>query len=79
MGRYTNVLLNRRENRQAKAELRGLVQKDMVPEPRALLFRGIHPCSGPGGQHDPKVTNQRPSGTVKPHTGSRGTQVDPHE
>src|SRR5215831_10525302 len=31
------------------------------------------PRCGPGGQHDPTVTNQRPSGTVKPHASSRGT------
>ena len=32
------------------------------------------PRYGPGGEHDPKVTNQRPSGTVKPHAGSRETR-----
>lgn len=32
------------------------------------------PHSGPGGERDPKVTNQHPSGTVKPHAGSRETR-----
>src|SRR6266851_2088380 len=72
MGRNTNVLQNRRQNRQAKAGWQAWSKRTRSLG-HGLSLPWYAPRRGPGGQHDPTVTNQRPSGTVKPHASSRGT------
>src|SRR6266478_4746989 len=72
MGRNTNVLQNRRQNRQAKAGWQAWSKRTRSLG-HGLSLPWYAPRRGPGGQHGPTVTNQRPSGTVKPHASSRGT------
>src|SRR4030095_9099092 len=76
MGRYTNVLRNRRQNRPAKAGCEA-GSKRTWSLGHGLPLPWSAPRCGPGGQHGPTVTNQRPSGTVKPHASSRGTGSTP--
>jgi hypothetical protein len=76
MGRNTNVLQNRRQNRQAKAGWQAWSKRTRSLG-YGLSLPWYAPHCGPGGQHDPTVPNQRPSGTVKPHASSRGTGSPP--
>ena len=78
MGRNTNVLQNRRQNRQAKAGWQAWSKRTRSLG-HGLSLPWYAPRRGPGGQHDPTVTNQRPSGTVKPHVSSRGPGQAPEQ
>ena len=71
MGRHTNVLPNRRQNQQAKAGWQAWSTRTRSLG-HGLSLAWYAPRRGPGGQHDPTVTNQRPLGTGKPHASSRG-------
>lgn len=76
LGRHTNVLQHRRQHRQAKAGWQAWSKRTRSLG-HGLSLPWDAPRRGPGGQHAPTVTNQRPSGTVKPHVSSRGTGSSP--
>ena len=71
-GRYTNVLQNRRQNRPATAGWQAWSTRTRSLG-HGLSLPWYAPRCGPGGQHGPTVTDQRPAGTASPQTGSRGT------
>lgn len=75
-GRTTNVLQHRRPNRQAKAGWKAWSKRTRSLG-HGLSLPWSAPRRGPGGQHGPHVTHQRPSGTVQPHASSRGTGASP--